>query len=96
MPTKVINTAGTFNLKQGLGRIYSVFCASVGTAFTIQAKDGPDSAGNTQTKLGALSAGVTPPGVGYIVNPTQQPLIFRDGIQVITQGTPGEYEIEYD
>jgi len=94
VPTKAISAAGTFNLKQGTGRIYSVFCASVGTAFTIQIKDGPDSAGNAQTKLGA--AAITPPAVGFLLNPSEQPLIFRDGIQIVTAGTPGEYEIEYD
>jgi len=94
MPTKAITTAATLNLKQGPSRVYSVFCASTGTSFTIRLLDGPDSAGNTQTKLGASA--VTPPAVGYLLNPAEQPLIFRDGIQIITSGTPGEYEIEYD
>ncbi len=94
VPTKVINTAGTFNLKQGTSRLYSIFCASVGTAFTIRVLDGPDSAGNTQAKLGA--AAITPPGVGYLLNPNQEPMILRDGLQVITAGTPGEYELEFD
>jgi len=94
MPTKIISTATTTNLKQGPGRIYSIFCASVGTAFTIQVKDGPDSAGNTQTKLGASA--VTGTSNTYLLNPSQQPLIFRDGIQIVTAGTPGEYDIEYD
>jgi hypothetical protein len=66
----------------------------VGTGFTIQLKDGGDSAGNTQTKLGA--AAVTGTSNTFLFNPCQQPLIFRDGIQVVTAGTPGEYEIEYD
>ena len=94
MPSKTINTAGTFNIKQGASRLYSIFCVSVGTAFTIRVLDGPDNAGNAQTKLGA--AAITPPGVGYLLNPNQEPMIFRDGLQIITAGTPGEYEIEFD
>jgi hypothetical protein len=94
VPTKVINTAATTNLKQGPSRVYSIFCASVGTGFTIRLLDGPDSNGNAQTKLGA--AAVTGTSNTYLLNPVQQPLIFRDGIQIITAGTPGEYDIEYD
>jgi hypothetical protein len=94
MPSKTLNTAGTFNVKQGTARLYSIFCVSVGTAFTIRVLDGPDSAGNTQSKLGA--AAITSPGVGYLLNPNQEPVILRDGLQIITAGTPGEYEIEYD
>jgi hypothetical protein len=94
MPTKSITTAATLNLKQGPGRVYSIFCVSAGTSFTIALKDGPDSAGNTQVKYGtAALQGTT--GT-YLLNPNQEPVIFRDGVQVVTSGTPGEYLLEYD
>ena len=96
MPAKVINAAGTFNLKQGTGRVYSIYCASVGTAFTIQLNDGPDSAGNVQKKYGALAAGITPASGTYVLAPEMNPIVFRDGIQAVTQGTPGEYTVDYD
>lgn len=94
MAIKVINTAATTNVKQGTGRVYSVYLTAVGTGFTIQLKDGPDSAGNTQPLFG--SAAFTPGAQGYVLNPNQQPVVFRDGLQVVTTGTPGEYEIQYD
>ena len=94
MPTKSITTAGTLNLKQGTGRIYSIFCVSAGTSFTIQLKDGPDSAGNTQVKYG--TAAMQGSANTYLLNPNQEPVIFRDGVQVVTGGTPGEYLLEYD
>jgi len=94
MPTKSITTAATLNLKQGTGRVYSVFCVSVGTNFTLQLADGPDANGNVRVKYG--TAAMQGSANTYLLNPNQEPVIFRDGIQVVTAGTPGEYLLEYD
>jgi hypothetical protein len=94
MPTKTINTAaGTTNLKQGGGMLRNVTGVSAGTSYTFQIKDGPDSAGNTQVLLGAAAIPVV--ANQQWVDP-QQPMSFRDGLQVVTTGTPGEFFIQYD
>ena len=88
MAIKVLSAAGTFNLKQGAGVLRGLSCPVAGT-FTLQIKDGPDSAGNTQTLYGA-TAGTVTTGIGLL-----EPLIFRDGLQIIIGGANGELDVDF-
>lgn len=87
-------TAGTVQAKLGAGRIKSIVGVAAGTSYAFQIKDGPDSAGNTQTIMGQTSAIPVVAGVQYM--DPNAPITFRDGLQVVVSGTPGELEIQFD
>lgn len=95
MAMRQINAAaGTVQLKLGGGRVYSLVGVSVGTAYTIQLKDGPDPSGNTNTIFGQNAAVPAVAGLQYLNN--YQPITFINGLQAVVTGTPGEFEIEID
>lgn len=96
MPVKQINSAaGTVQVKLGAGKIWAISGVAAGTAYSFQVKDGPDSAGNTQTIMGQTSAIPVIAGVQYL-GVSGEPLTFRDGFQMVMTGTPGEVEVQYD
>lgn len=94
MPNLQVKTAATIQVKLGAGRIYGIFGVAAGTGFAVIVKDGPDSAGNLQTIMGQSAA--IPIVAGGTLLSTGQPMTFRDGLQIVTSGTPGEFEIQYD
>ena len=89
MAVTTLTTAGTFNLKQGTGRVLGLSCPVAGTAFTLQINDGPNSAGAVVTKYGVTPSTLT---TGILIF---DPIIFRDGLQVVLAGTPGELDIDW-
>lgn len=91
---QVKSAAGTTQPKLGGGVIRSIIGVAAGTAYAFQIKDGPDSAGNTQTIIGQAAAVPVIAGVQYISQTA--PIPFRDGLQVVVTGTPGEFEIQFD
>lgn len=82
-----ITSSGTFNIKQGTGRVLGLSCPNAGTSFTLQINDGPDPAGNTVTKYGQ---GTVTTGLLLF-----DPIIFRDGLQIVTTGTAGEIDVDW-
>jgi hypothetical protein len=88
MAITVLTAAGTYNLKQGTGRVLGLSCPVAGT-FTLQINDGPDSAGNVKAKYGATPGAVT---TGLILF---DPIIFRDGLQVVIGGAGGELDVDW-
>jgi hypothetical protein len=89
MAISVLAAAGTFNLKQGTGRVLGLSCPSAGTNFTLQINDGPTSTGTVRTLYGATPTTLT---TGIILF---DPLIFTNGLQVVLAGTPGELDIDW-
>lgn len=85
--TRIVSSA-TFNIKQGTGRVRRLSSPNAGTSWTLQINDGPDSAGNTQTLFGT---GTITTGIAILF----EPIVFRDGLQVITSGTAGELDIDW-
>lgn len=94
MPMLQVNTAATITVKRGAGKIWSLLGVAAGTTFAFQLKDGPDTAGNSQTIMGQSAAIPVIAGVQYVNS--AEPLVFRDGLQIVTTGTPGDLEIQYD
>ena len=95
MPMKQINiAAGTSQVKLGPGKIWSIVGVAAGTTYAFQIKDGPDSAGNTQTIMGQSAAIPVIAGVQYVNS--AEPMTFRDGFQMVMTGTPGDIEVQYD
>jgi hypothetical protein len=90
MPVTVISSSATFNIKQGTGRVRRLSCPNAGTSWTLQINDGPDSAGNVQRLYGA-SAGTITTGIGIPF----EPIVFRDGLQIVTSGTAGELDVDW-
>lgn len=93
MPILQVNTAATITVKRGAGKVWSLLGVAPGTTFAFQLKDGPDSNGNTQTLIGQSAAVPVIAGVQYVNS--ANPLSFRDGLQIVTTGTPGDLEIQY-
>lgn len=96
MPMLQINTAATIQVKRGGRKIWSLLGVAAGTGFAFQLKDGPDSAdsvGNTQT---IMRQSATPVVAGAQFVNSAEPLVFRDGLQIVTTGTPGDLEVQYD
>lgn len=95
MPVKQINAAaGTVQVKLGPGKIWRIFGVAAGTSYAFQVKDGPDSAGNTQTIIGQNAAIPVVAGVQYVNS--AEPVSFRDGFQMVMTGTPGDVEVQFD
>lgn len=95
MPMLQINSAaGTVQVKRGAGKIWSLVGVAAGTAYSFQIKDGPDTAGNTQTIMGQSAAVPVIAGVQYVSS--AEPMTFRDGFQMVMTGTPGDIEVQYD
>lgn len=88
MAIKVLAAAGTFNLKQGTGIVRGLSCPVAGT-FTLQINDGPDSAGNVQRLYGATPATLTT-GIALF-----DPIVFRDGLQIVIGGAGGELDVDF-
>lgn len=93
MPMLQISTAATIQVKRGGGKIWSLLGVAAGTGFAFQLKDGPDSAGNAQTIMGQSAIPVV--AGAQFVN-SAEPLVFRDGLQIVTTGTPGDLELQFD
>jgi hypothetical protein len=92
MPVTVISSSATTQAKIGPGYLNSILIAAAGTSWTVQCKDGPDSAGNFKTLLGASA--VTVPAVGTDLIPS--PVYFGQGLQIVTAGaTPGEIDVSW-
>lgn len=92
MPTTVINAAGTFNLKLGAcGYIQQITSQSVGTGFAVRVLDGPDPAGNVKTLLFGSAVAIPAAGGNMLANP----IFFGQGLQIISSGTPGEFEVQW-
>jgi hypothetical protein len=92
MPTTVINAAGTFNLKLGAcGYIQQITSQSVGTGFAVRVLDGPDPAGNLKTLLFSSAVAIPAAGGNMLANP----IFFGQGLQIISSGTPGEFEVQW-
>lgn len=89
MPVTILTTAATTNVKRGNGILYGIVVASVGTSFALRVLDGPDFAGNTVTLMG--SSAIVPTVVGSNLVPV--PIPFTNGLQIITSGTPGEFDV---
>ena len=87
------SAAGTVIVKRGGGVLRNITGVSAGTSYTFKAQDGPDTAGNAQTLLGAAAIPVVA-GQTWLNN--TQPISFRDGLQFVVAGTPGEFVVEYD
>jgi hypothetical protein len=94
MPILQVNTAGTIQVKLGPGAVRALLCAAAGTGFSFQLKDGPDPAGNTRTIMGQAAAIAGVAGLNYVWPPEALP--FNYGLQIVTTGTPGDFEIQYD
>ena len=86
MAITVVTGAGTFNLKQGTGRVLGLSCPVAGQ--TLQINDGPTSAGTVRNLCGATPATVN---TGLLI---LDPIIFTNGLQVVTTGT-GEIDIDW-
>jgi len=94
MPVTTVNSAaGTVQVKLGSGVIRNIEGVSAGTSYTFQAKDGPDAAGGTVTLIGAAAIPVVA-GVRW-VDPIA-PIPFRNGLQIVVTGTPGELFVQWD
>lgn len=91
---QVKSAAGTVQAKLGGGRIYNIVGVAAGTSYAFQIKDGPDINGNSQTIMGQTAAIPVIAGVNYIQS--MQPLTYRDGLQIVVSGTPGELEIQFE
>ena len=92
MPTTVINSNATTQLKNGPGYLESVFIANAGATWTVQFKDGPDAQGTFKTIVGA--AAMTVPAAGQDLVPDRY--YFGQGLQVVTAGTtPGELDVNW-
>ena len=87
MAISVIVGAGTFNLKQGTGRVLGLSCPVAGQ--TLQINDGPGVTGAVVTKYGVTPATVT---TGILLF---DPIIFRDGLQVVIGGAGGELDVDW-
>jgi len=88
MSVSVLSAAGTYNLKQGTGVVRGLSCPVAGT-FTLQIKDGPDSAGNTRALYGATPGAVT---TGLVLF---DPIVFTNGLQVVIGGAGGEIDVDW-
>lgn len=90
-----IANKATNQIKLGAGVIRKITVLNAGTSWTLQLLDGPDSAGNTATLMGASA--FTVPAVGTQLLDPFAPLYFRNGLQAVTGGTTaGEIDIQYD
>ncbi len=92
MPTTVINSNATTQIKLSGGRIWNVIVSDPGATWVMAIKDGPDSAGNLRTLINAAKI-----SAGQPFSDAVSPLCFRDGIQIVTSGTtPGEIDVQWD
>jgi len=92
VPMTSISTSGTFQLKDKAGYIQSIFCSNQGTSWTLQIFDGPDQFGNTKALLGGTKPfSISTGGFTFGV-----PMYCTFGIQVVTSGTSGEIDIEWN
>lgn len=94
MPVLQVNTAATIQVKLGAGKVWSLLGVAPGTTFAFQLRDGPDSNGNTRLIMGQSAAIPVAAGVQYVNS--AEPLSFRDGLQIVTTGTPGDAELQFD
>lgn len=88
MAVTKITSSATFNIKQGTGRVRRLSCPNAGTSWTLTINDGPDSAGNTQPLFGTTTL-TTGLGIPF------EPIIFTNGLQVVTSGTAGELDVDW-
>jgi hypothetical protein len=88
MAITVLTAAGTYNLKQGTGRVLGLSCPVAGT-FTLQINDGPNVTGGVVAKYGATPATLT---TGILIF---DPIIFRDGLQIVIGGAGGELDVDW-
>lgn len=94
MPVTTVNSAaGTVQIKRGGGVLRNITGVSAGTSYTFQAKDGPDSVGNTQTLIGVAAVPVV--ASQQWVDPVA-PMAFTNGLQFVVTGTPGEFFVQWD
>lgn len=93
MIATVNGAAGTIIVKRGGGVIKSIKGVSAGTSYTFKAQDGPDPAGNAQTLIGAAAIPVV---AGTEYADPMNPIPFRDGLQFVVTGTPGEFVVHYE
>ena len=93
MIATVNGAAGTIIVKRGGGVLRSITGVSAGTSYTFKCQDGPDPAGNAQTLIGAAAIPVV---AGQQWVDPQAPVSFRDGLQFVVTGTPGEFVVQYD
>lgn len=86
MAITVIVNAGTFNIKQGTGRVRGISCPVAGQ--TMQINDGPTSTGAVRVLYGTTPGTVT---TGLAIF---DPIIFTNGLQIVTTGT-GEIDVDW-
>jgi hypothetical protein len=92
MPTTVINSNATTQIKLGNGRIWNIIVSDPGATWAMKINDGPDTAGNTRTLINAAKISAGQPFTDAV-----SPICFRDGIQIVTSGTtPGEIDVQWD
>ena len=88
MAITILTAAGTYNIKQGTGRVLGLSCPVAGSG-TLQINDGPNSAGGVVTKYGATPGAIT---TGLILF---DPIIFRDGLQIVMGGAGFELDVDW-
>ena len=93
MITTVNGAAGTIIVKRGPGQLRNITGISAGTSYTFKCQDGPDSAGNAQTLIGS---GAIPVVANQQWVDPFAPITFRDGLQFVVAGTPGEFVVQWD
>lgn len=93
MIATVNSAAGTVIVKRGGGVLRNITGVSAGTGYTFKCQDGPDPLGNNQTLIGASAIPVV---AGQQWVDPQAPIPFRDGLQFVVAGTPGEFVVQYD
>lgn len=93
MIATINGAAGTIIVKRGGGQLKSITGVSAGTSYTFKAQDGPDPSGNAQALIGVAAIPVV---AGQQWVDPQQPVSFRDGLQFVVTGTPGEIVVQYD
>lgn len=92
MPTTIINSNATTQLKLGGGRIWNIIVSAPGASWVMKVNDGPDPSGNVRTLINAAAISAGQPFTDAV-----SPLCFINGIQVVTSGTtPGEIDIQWD
>lgn len=91
MPTTVISSNATTQIKIGAGRIDNIIVAAPGASWVMKVQDGPDSGGNFRVFINAATISAGQPFTDAV-----SPLWFANGIQIVTSGTtPGEIDIQW-
>jgi hypothetical protein len=65
---------------------------SVGTGFAVKVNDGPDPAGNVKSLLFSAAAVPIPAAGGNMLG---NPIFFSNGLQIVSSGTPGEFDVQW-